>query len=118
MGLLGCVYIIVMIKNSLLDKGGHSLEDYRQKYQELEVKGKGTSGCATLVKSRVDGLEYISKKVMLVGLSVREQEQAVQEVRILQNMHHPNVVKYYDHFFEKDQKLVTVMEYCRRGDLA
>ena len=61
-----------MIKDTQLQKGGHTLEDYRQKYQEIEIKGKGTSGCATLVKSRVDGLEYISKKVVLNGLSPRE----------------------------------------------
>ncbi len=84
----------------MIDKRTHSLEDYASKYLELEVKGTGVSGCATLVKSRVDGLEYISKRVVLRGLSAKEQEQAIQEARILQNMHHPNVVKYYDHFVD------------------
>lgn len=32
-------------------------------------------------------------------------------------MHHPNVVKYYDHFIKVNEELIIIIEYCRKGDL-
>lgn len=34
------------------------------------------------------------------------------EVKVLANLSHPNVVKYYDCFADSDERLVIVMEYC------
>ena len=46
-----------------------SLEDYDSRYLELESKGSGSSGETRLVKSRLDGLQYISKYISLLGLT-------------------------------------------------
>ncbi|XP_034029479.1 serine/threonine-protein kinase Nek2-like [Thalassophryne amazonica] len=40
----------------------------------------------------------------------------IQEVTLLRELDHPNIVQYIDHFIEK--KVNLVMEYCEGGDLA
>lgn len=43
--------------------------------------------------------------------------QAEREVRVLMTLHHPNVVRYYQHFF-RHGCLNIVLEYADNGDLA
>jgi len=40
----------------------------------------------------------------------------MQEVKFLQKMDHPNIVKYKDHL-QDDQNLYIIMGYCEGGDL-
>ena len=43
----------------------------------------------------------------------------VSEVNILRELHHPNIVKYYDRIIDRDSaKIYIVMEYCEGGDIA
>ena len=44
-------------------------------------------------------------------------KEAINEVTILSKLDHPNVVKYYDSFIEKNM-LNIIMEYCENGDLS
>ena len=51
------------------------------------------------------------KKVKMGKLSEREQENALNEIRILASISHPNVVAYKEAFFEnKEGCLCIVME--------
>lgn len=51
-------------------------------------------------------------------LSAKEKENALNEVRILASIAHPNVTSYKEAFFEEaTQSLCIVMEYCDNGDL-
>ncbi len=45
--------------------------------------GEGAYSVVYKVRRATDGLEYALKKVRLTGLGVREQENALNEVRIL-----------------------------------
>ena len=46
----------------------------------------------------------------------KEQEQALNEVRVLSKVEHPHIVRYFASFVDKE-KLHIVMEFCEGGDL-
>jgi NIMA (never in mitosis gene a)-related kinase len=51
-------------------------------------------------------------------LSPKEKENALNEVRILASIDHPNITSYKEAFFEESSlSLCIVMEYCDNGDL-
>lgn len=51
-------------------------------------------------------------------LSEKEKENALNEVRILASIRHPNIAGYNEAFYEDDtQCLCIIMEYCDNGDL-
>lgn len=61
---------------------------------------------------------YAMKKVKLQKLSSKEKENALNEVRILASINHPNVIGYKEAFFEDaTNTLCVVMEYADGGDL-
>ena len=54
----------------------------------------------------------------MAKLSEKEKENALNEVRILASIRHPNIASYKEAFFEADTNmLVIVMEFCDNGDL-
>ena len=51
-------------------------------------------------------------------LSVKEKENALNEVRILASINHPNIIGYKEVFFDDESSsLCLVMEYADGGDL-
>jgi NIMA (never in mitosis gene a)-related kinase len=57
-------------------------------------------------------------QVRLGKLSAKEKDNALNEVRILASIDHPNVVAYKEAFFEEStQTLCIVMEFADGGDL-
>lgn len=58
------------------------------------------------------------KKVKMVKLSAKEKENALNEVRILASINHPNVIGYKEAFFEDaTNTLCIVMEFADGGDI-
>jgi len=58
------------------------------------------------------------KKVKMQKLSGKEKENALNEVRILASINHPNVIGYKEAFFEdKSNSLCVVMENADGGDV-
>jgi NIMA (never in mitosis gene a)-related kinase len=53
------------------------------------------------VKRVTDGGEYALKKIKLLDLKDKEKENALNEVRLLASIRHPNIVCYKEAFFEK-----------------
>ena len=61
---------------------------------------------------------YALKKVKMATLSDKEKENALNEVRILASIEHPNVIGYKDCFIdEASSALCLVMEYADNGDV-
>jgi NIMA (never in mitosis gene a)-related kinase len=50
-------------------------------------------------------------------LSVKERENALNEVRILASIKHSNVIGYKEAFLEDEKYLCIVMDYADDGDL-
>ena len=57
------------------------------------------------------------KEISVRGMSERDLEMGRNEIEILRNCHHDNVVGYIDDFYE-NSKFLIVMEFCDGGDLA
>jgi NIMA (never in mitosis gene a)-related kinase len=55
---------------------------------------------------------------LLKGLSKKEKENALNEVRILASVQHPNIVSYKEAFLEDEpSSLCIIMEFADGGDL-
>ena len=57
------------------------------------------------------------KQIVISQMDRRQQQDAINEVKILASLDSPYVVKYYDSFIEK-KNLNIIMEFCEKGDLA
>ena len=83
-----------------------------------KVLGKGSFGSVYLVTRKKDKKIYAIKTVILEKLNKKEQENSVNEVRILASINHPNVIGYKEAFWnDKESSLNIVMEYADDGDL-
>jgi len=64
-----------------------------------KVLGKGLFGSVYLVIRKKDKKIYALKTVILEKLNKKEQENSVNEVRILASINHPNVIGYKEAFW-------------------
>jgi NIMA (never in mitosis gene a)-related kinase len=59
---------------------------------------------------------YALKKISLSNLSVKQKNDALREVQIMQKLNHSSIIKYIDSFLDGNT-LAIVMEYAEGGDL-
>lgn len=90
-----------------------SLKDFEQ----LNKLGEGAFSQVFKVKRKSDGQIYALKRVKLGSLSVKEKENAVNEVRILASINDPNIVGYKEAFLDDLGNMYIVMEFAGGGDL-
>lgn len=88
------------------------------KYDILEQIGEGAYGRIYRARDKEDGKIVVLKTVRLEGLDQREQTDALNEIRVMERIDHPNIVKFYDTFLDGENGIVTVMEYLSGGDLS
>jgi len=89
-----------------------------QNFQVIKSLGEGAFSTVYKVKRLSDGLEYALKKVKLGKLTEKEKQNALNEVRILASIQHPNIISYKESFIEeRTSTLCIVMEYADGGDL-
>lgn len=70
------------------------------------------------MKRKADDRLYALKMVEMKNLSDKERENAINEVRILASINHPNVISYKESFVDKNaETLCIVMELVDAGDL-
>ena len=80
--------------------------------------GEGAYSTVYTVRRIEDDQLYALKKVKIQSLSLKEKENALNEVRILASVNSPFVISYKESFIdETDQTLCIVMEYADEGDL-
>ena len=87
-------------------------------FEILEKLGEGAYSIVYKVKRKEDSNIYALKKVKLKGLSDKEKQNALNEVRILASVKSPFVISYKEAFIEEESEtLCIVMEYADKGDL-
>eukprot|EP00756_Hemistasia_phaeocysticola_P006607 Hpha_TRINITY_DN13917_c0_g1::TRINITY_DN13917_c0_g1_i1::g.35448::m.35448/K08857/NEK1_4_5; NIMA (never in mitosis gene a)-related kinase 1/4/5 len=86
-------------------------------YRKEKHLGKGSYGTASLCTRLKDERLCVIKTINLSALSARDRGNAAREVRILEKLDHPNVIRYFDSFTEEGV-LCIVTEYADGGDLA
>ncbi|DBB05985.1 TPA: hypothetical protein ACH3X3_009975 [Trebouxia sp. C0006] len=87
------------------------------RYIKGQMLGKGSFGAAYLVTCKADGQKYVLKEIDISRMQRSEREGAEQEAKVLQALHHPNVVSCKEAFVTGG-KLCILMDYCSEGDLA
>ena len=96
-------------------KNNASLSDF----EIIGILGKGSFSSVFLARRKKDHHEYALKSVQLEKLSKKEQENSINEARILASIDHPNIIGYKDCFMDENKKvLYIVMEYANGGDLS
>ena len=68
------------------------------------VSGDGAYSNVFRVRRLQDNKKYALKKVKLVHLSEKERENAINEVRILASVKHPNVIQYKEAFLDEQSQ--------------
>jgi NIMA (never in mitosis gene a)-related kinase len=59
------------------------------------------------------------KQVEFGAMSETEKEALVDEVNLLRDLQHPNIVRYYDRIIDREAAtLYIIMELCEGGDLS
>ncbi|KAM3128741.1 hypothetical protein pb186bvf_019153 [Paramecium bursaria] len=102
-----------------------SLKDFRiinklgiQFYFQRKQQGEGAYSQVYKVKRCEDNFEYALKKVNLNNLSDKEKQNALNEVRILASIRHPNIISYKEAFIDANTNhLCIIMELADNGDL-
>ncbi|XP_063710389.1 uncharacterized protein LOC134838953 isoform X2 [Symsagittifera roscoffensis] len=86
-------------------------------FEKIRLVGKGAYGAAVLYRKKDDDTLVILKEINMIDLGAAERQLALNEVKILSLLDHPNIISYFDHF-EEDGVLIIEMEYADGGTLA
>ena len=86
------------------------------KYEIEDNLGEGNYGNVYKALNKENKKYYALKEISQFD------KNTIEEVKILSNFNHDNIIKYYDSFIHKDkifkkEKLYIIMEYCENGDL-
>ncbi|PVD23797.1 hypothetical protein C0Q70_17071 [Pomacea canaliculata] len=87
-----------------------------EKYEKIRVVGRGAYGTVHLCCRLSDRKLVIIKQIPVEQMTKEERQAALNEVKVLSMLHHPNIIEYYENFLE-DKALMIVMEYAQGGTL-
>ncbi len=88
------------------------------KYENLNIIGKGNFGSISKIRRKSDGKILVWKEIDYGKMEEKDKHHIISEINILRELHHPNIVKYYDRIIDKkNTKIYIIMEYCAGGDI-
>ena len=87
-------------------------------YKELSTLGSGTYGtvkkvCLIKNPSTIRAMKIIPKENIMEGV---DSSKVIDEITILKKLDHPNIMKIYECFVDKDNFYI-ISDYCDQGDL-
>ena len=86
-------------------------------WQQLgQCLGKGAFGSVYAALNWSTGETVAIKQVRLSDMPKTELNVIMQEIDLLKNLHHPNIVKYHG-FVKSTDSLYIILEYCEQGSL-
>eukprot|EP00931_Biecheleriopsis_adriatica_P104564 TRINITY_DN79228_c0_g1_i1.p1 TRINITY_DN79228_c0_g1~~TRINITY_DN79228_c0_g1_i1.p1 ORF type:complete len:831 (+),score=203.19 TRINITY_DN79228_c0_g1_i1:149-2641(+) len=86
-------------------------------YEIIKPLGKGKFSIVYMAKHLSDGVMCALKKINIFDMMVpKQREKCLKEVRLLQSLDHPNIVKFLDSFIDQHELLIIV-EWAEKGDL-
>mmetsp|Transcript_81380 Transcript_81380/g.141227 ORF Transcript_81380/g.141227 Transcript_81380/m.141227 type:complete len:841 (-) Transcript_81380:136-2658(-) len=88
-----------------------------QNYEIVKPLGKGKFSIVYMAKRLTDNAMCALKKINIFDMMVpKQREKCLKEVRLLQSLDHPNIVKLKDSFIDNNELLIIV-EWAEKGDL-
>ena len=89
-----------------------------ENYEIITKIGKGNFGSIYKIRRKSDNKIFCWKEMDYGHMTQKEKQSIVNEVNILREFRHPNIVKYYDRIIDKkNTKIYIIMEYCENGDI-
>ena len=86
-------------------------------FEILQTLGKGGYGLVLKVKSKINNKLYAMKMIDLSLIKdPREINLALNEIRIIQSLDSPHIIKYYKSF-QAEKRLYIIMEFMNNGDI-
>jgi len=73
---------------------------YLNDFIEIEKISNGGFGIVYKTQHKLDGVFYAIKKIPLKNINVEENTKALNEAKILANLHHQNIIRYYSTWIE------------------
>jgi len=103
---------------SQLESGPTLAEAYCTSEAEgLTLLGRGKFSVVHRTVRRADGLPVALKTIQIFEMGTKERHECLNEIRLLQQMQHPHIIRYLDCKMERNE-LTVVMELADHGDLA
>ena len=88
-------------------------------YQIGKKLGEGAFGSVCIVTNKTDKKIYAMKTVKMSKLDKKEQQNALNEIRILYSLNHKNIIGYKDAFYDETTRTLNIiMELADDGDIA
>ena len=88
-----------------------------ENYEFLGNIGQGMSGKVYKAKHKKENRFYAIKKLNFNEINEKERIAIQDEVNLLKQLKHPNIVTYKDSFFDNENCLNIVMVFCEMGDM-
>ena len=99
----------LIVNNSLYVRQIH--QDPMEKYTIIKFLGEGSFGRVNLVRNKETGIERAMKEIKKSeSKNLQSEEEIINEIEILKNMDHPNIVKIFE-FFVTIDKYYLITEY-------
>jgi serine/threonine protein kinase len=86
-------------------------------YEFVKNIGNGMYGQVYLTQHKLEKKQYAVKRINFQDINQRDRENLENEVRLLQELRHPNIVSYKDSFCDNENYFNIVMIYCDGGDV-
>ena len=88
----------------------------KDQYKIIKKLGKGAYGTVWKVRNINTGLFRAMKRIKKMRNNMNKINEIVNEIEILKNLDHPNIVKIFEFFIEADGYYI-ITEYCHGGEL-
>ena len=72
-----------------------------ENYEPILLIGKGNFGSITKIRRKSDGKILVWKEIDYGKMEEKDKHHIISEINILRELHHPNIVKYYDRIIDK-----------------
>ena len=79
--------------------------------------GRGKFSVVHSTRRRADSLPVALKTIQIFEMGTKERHECLNEIRLLQQMQHPHIIRYLDCKMERNE-LTVVMELADHGDLS
>ena len=107
----------LLIDEFLLLNQKENIGNKLEHFEILQTLGKGGYGVVSKVKSKINHKLYAMKMVDFTLLKdPREMELCLNEIKIIQSLNSPHIIKYYTSFQEQN-RLYIIMEFMNNGDI-